>query len=116
MQRERNRRATGRTDTHGGATTVDAGVAEMGERDGDVRGESQGRSTVRRRSKRATTGRARMSVRTWAIAHRYYGPADYGIPELPEWEVDRTERGGLALADEGDPPFISAEHPVRVRR
>jgi hypothetical protein len=57
-----------------------------------------------------------MSVRTWAIAHRYYGPADYGIPELPEWEVGRTERGGLALADGGNPPFISAEHPVRVRR
>jgi hypothetical protein len=57
-----------------------------------------------------------MSARRWAIASLYHDPEEYGIPEVPEWTVYRTDTG-LAFAEtEGAEPFISAESPVRVRR
>jgi hypothetical protein len=60
---------------------------------------------------------SRMCARTWAIAHRFREPADYGVPELPDWTVRRTEGGGLALArDAESEPFVSAADPVTVRR
>lgn len=58
-----------------------------------------------------------MRARTWAIAYCYSDPAEYGIPELPEWTVSQSESNGLSFAeDDVSEPFISAEHPVRVRR
>ena len=60
---------------------------------------------------------SRMRARRWTIAHRYSDPGEYGIPELPAWTVCRTESAGLALAaDDRSEPFISATHPMRVRR
>ena len=68
-----------------------------------------------RRSERATG--ATMRARRWAIAYQYREPADYDIPVCPEWTVRRPERGGLSLAEDDEAaPFISADHPVRVRR
>jgi hypothetical protein len=58
-----------------------------------------------------------MAARTWAIAYLYHEPVEYGIPELPEWTVRRTEENGLTLAEDGETaPFISAGDPMRVRR
>lgn len=57
-----------------------------------------------------------MHARTWAIVYRYYDPADYDIPPLPNWTVGRTDRGGISFAERGSDSFISAEQPVRVRR
>jgi hypothetical protein len=58
-----------------------------------------------------------MRTRRWVIAHHYRDPADYGVPELPEWTVRRTECDGISLAEDDDSePFISADRPVRVRR
>lgn len=63
------------------------------------------------------TGGSRMQARKWAIAYQYAAPADYGIPELPSWTACRSESNGLSFArDDETDPFISAEHPVRVRR
>ncbi|WP_435063920.1 hypothetical protein [Halobaculum sp. EA56] len=64
-----------------------------------------------------TGSRSAMLARTWAIAGCYGEPAEYGIPDLPGWEVRRVEDGGLSFVAEGETrPFISAEDPVRVRR
>lgn len=60
--------------------------------------------------------RAGMSARIWSIAHRYRDPADYGIPMLPDWTVSRPDEGAIAFATGDDDPFISAAHPVPVRR
>jgi hypothetical protein len=58
-----------------------------------------------------------MRARTWVLACNYRDPADYGIPTLPAWTVTRTACGALSFAaDDESTPFISAEHPVRVRR
>ncbi|WP_202614514.1 hypothetical protein [Halostella litorea] len=57
-----------------------------------------------------------MLAREWAIAGSYGAPAEYGIPELPEWRVTRLRCGGLVLAGDDGEPFISAERPVAVRR
>jgi len=58
-----------------------------------------------------------MRARTWVLAYRYYEPEDYGVPELPDWTVARTDCEGLAFArDVGEEPFIRAERPVQVRR
>lgn len=58
-----------------------------------------------------------MRARSWVIAYRYSDPVDHGIPAIPEWDVSRTDSNGLALAADSEPdPFISAEHPRRVRR
>jgi hypothetical protein len=54
-------------------------------------------------------------AREWAIAGAFRTPEDYGIPALPDWQVARPACGGIAFAADGD-PFISAEHPVPVRR
>jgi hypothetical protein len=54
-------------------------------------------------------------AREWAIATAFGTPADYGIPELPGWRVSRPDRGGIALATDGE-PFITAEHPATARR
>jgi hypothetical protein len=56
-----------------------------------------------------------MRARTWTIASCYRDPADYGIPELPDWEVCRPECGGVAFADD-DEWFIAAAEPTKVRR
>lgn len=64
----------------------------------------------------AVTGGSEMRARTWVLAYHYGDPSDYGIPELPPWTVVRTDRGGLALAEGGDEPFVRAERPVPVRR
>lgn len=47
----------------------------------------------------------------------YQDPADYGVPELPNWAVSKTENGGPALSATADTePFIRADQPVSVRR
>ena len=56
-----------------------------------------------------------MRARRWCIAATFNDPADYGIPELPDWTVYRDEDGTLALGEAGD-RFLSAGSPVRVRR
>ena len=55
-----------------------------------------------------------MRARTWAIAAAYRDPADYGVPELPNWEVCR-DGGAVAFVSGDDEPFIAAESPVTVR-
>lgn len=57
-----------------------------------------------------------MRAREWAIAGAFREPADYDIPDLPSWRVQRTERGGLLFADSDGKPFIAAENPMRVKR
>ena len=58
-----------------------------------------------------------MRAREWAVAAAYGDPADYDVPALPTWRVERVERGGVAFAaTDGEEPFIAAERPVRVRR
>lgn len=62
-------------------------------------------------------GESSMRARTWLVAFQYYDPSDYDIPALPAWAVTRPDAGGIAFAaDDGEPPFIRAEQPVRVRR
>lgn len=76
------------------------------------RGAAEARTRPSERS-----GNARMGARTWMIAYLYGAPADYGIVPLPEWTVRRTEERGLSFAeDDESEPFISAQHPMRVRR
>ncbi|MBB6646578.1 hypothetical protein [Halobellus ruber] len=53
-----------------------------------------------------------MRARELEIAGRFRSPTDYGIPELPDWQVCRPSRGGVELADDGD-TFIRAEDPIR---
>jgi len=57
-----------------------------------------------------------MRVREWAVAGAYRDPADYGIPELPDWKTCRLDCGGLAFADADGEVFIVAEDPATVRR
>lgn len=54
-------------------------------------------------------------AREWAIAATSGTPSTYDIPELPDWHVCRTDRGGIAFAENGE-PFIAADRPVTVRR
>lgn len=62
-------------------------------------------------------GGASMRARRWTIADNYYEPVDYDIPELPRWTVAQKRSSRLSFAeDDESEPFISAEHPVRVRR
>ncbi|MFA1610838.1 hypothetical protein [Halobellus rubicundus] len=56
-----------------------------------------------------------MRAREWAIAAAYGTPADYDIPELPDWHVDRPDYGGITFTA-GDDSFITAERPMKVRR
>jgi hypothetical protein len=49
------------------------------------------------------------------IAGTFGEPADYGIPEVPDWQVCRPPCGGVAFAADGD-TFIAAERPMTVRR
>ena len=57
-----------------------------------------------------------MRAREWTVAATYGDPADYDVPALPTWRVDRDEAGGIAFAaTEKDEPFIAAERPFRVR-
>ena len=56
-----------------------------------------------------------MRARRWCIAATFHDPADYGIPELPDWTVYRDEDGTLAFGERGE-RFLSAGNPVRVRR
>lgn len=56
-----------------------------------------------------------MRARRWAIAAAFRTPADYDIPELPDWTVYRYADGSLALGSRGE-VFIRAGDPVRVRR
>lgn len=59
--------------------------------------------------------RSAMHARTWAIA-AIREPAAYGIPELPDWRL-LDANPGMALAEAGrTEPFISAQHPMTVRR
>jgi hypothetical protein len=58
-----------------------------------------------------------MRAREWAVAATYGDPADYDVPALPTWRVERGADGDLAFAaTDRDEPFIAAERPVRVRR
>jgi len=56
-----------------------------------------------------------MRARRWCIAATFHDPADYSIPELPDWTVYRDEDGTLAFGEGGE-RFLSAGSPVRVRR
>jgi hypothetical protein len=56
-----------------------------------------------------------MRARRWCIAATFHDPADYDIPELPDWTVYRDEDGTLALGEGGE-RLLSAGSPVRVRR
>ncbi|RXK48342.1 hypothetical protein [Halorientalis pallida] len=63
----------------------------------------------------ASTGR--MRARAWTIAAQFYDPADYGIPDLPEWVEGRDAEGRLVFADaDSGEAFIRAENPAKVRR
>jgi len=63
------------------------------------------------------TRAASMRARVWTVAATYRDPADYDIPELPEWAVTQPDDGGIAFADrDRNTPFISAARPRRVRR
>ncbi|WP_172863931.1 hypothetical protein [Halorubrum trapanicum] len=58
-----------------------------------------------------------MRAREWTVAATYGDPADYDVPALPAWRVERGEAGGIAFAaTDREESFISAERPVRVRR
>ena len=61
------------------------------------------------------SGCGAMRARRWCIAATFRDPADYDIPELPEWTVYRDEDGTLAFGEGGE-RFLSAGSPVRVRR
>jgi hypothetical protein len=66
---------------------------------------------------RADASGGRMRARTWTIAAQFYDPADYGIPDLPEWVEGRDAEGRLVLADsETGEAFMRAENPTKVRR
>jgi hypothetical protein len=54
-------------------------------------------------------------AREWAIAGASRDPADYDVPELPDWGVRRPACGGIAFVADGE-PFIVAEQPTTVRR
>jgi hypothetical protein len=59
----------------------------------------------------------RMRARAWTIAAQFYDPADYGIPDLPEWVEGRDAEGRLVFADpDTGEAFIRAENPTKVRR
>ena len=58
-----------------------------------------------------------MRAREWTIAAQFYDPADYGIPDLPEWVAGRDAEGRLVFADpDTGEAFIRAENPTKVRR
>jgi hypothetical protein len=58
-----------------------------------------------------------MRAREWAVAAAFGDPAEYDVPVLPTWRVERGDDGDLAFASGGrDDPFITAKRPVRVRR
>lgn len=58
-----------------------------------------------------------MRAREWTLAAAYGDPADYGVPSLPTWRVERDATGALGFAIPGDgAPFITADRPVEVRR
>jgi hypothetical protein len=58
-----------------------------------------------------------MRAREWTLAAAYGDPADYGVPSLPTWRVERGADGALGFATaEDDGPFITADRPVEVRR
>jgi len=56
-----------------------------------------------------------MRARQWTIAAAFSEPAEYGVPELPDWEVRREDCGALVIAAD-DQAYIAAEQPMRVRR
>lgn len=57
-----------------------------------------------------------MRAREWTIAGCYRDPEDYGVPTLPELNVQRLDCGGIAFVDEDGEGFIAAENPMKVRR
>ncbi len=88
----------------------------IGERDTGIRKTRERTSSSRSSAGTPDAESSGMHARTWAIVYRYYDPADYDIPPLPDWTVGRTDRGGISFAERGSDSFISAERPVRVRR
>jgi len=56
-------------------------------------------------------------AREWTVAAAFGRPREYGIPELPDWRVERFDSAGIAFRSPGrEEPFISAERPVCIRR
>lgn len=56
-----------------------------------------------------------MRAREWTIAGCYRDPEDYGVPTLPDLDVQRLDCGGIAFVDDGE-SYIAAENPMKVRR
>lgn len=55
-----------------------------------------------------------MEARRWAVTANYRDPANYGVPELPDWTV-RSEDGALAYAVDGE-AFVRTAGRVCARR
>ena len=54
-----------------------------------------------------------MCARERAVAAAYDDTADYGVPALPTWRVERGACGDVEFAaTNGDEPFIAADNLV----